>query len=144
MTTELKTLIRQRRNEVLSQATQSPAQGAMVFYEGNEGREEPIFVYYGWQRVSQRVPENDEARSLKLFEVREGTEIFLWDSPQGSFTDDWCRIIVKKTTPVEGYLIGSFERSIDDEYIHLKYEPDNGLDGKVSRIEIIPFWAFAP
>ena len=49
--------------------------------------------------------------------------------------DDWTEIKVKKyRTKV---VIGSFEKDRDDDYVCVEYHEHNGLDGKVSYIEVV-------
>jgi len=81
-----------------------------------------------------RPRQNDEARSVKLLNVRTRSVISVFDSPSGSTTDDFCVIQVKRSAPE--YTVGTFERSYEDEYALVSYARKNGLDGKVSRIRI--------
>jgi hypothetical protein len=82
----------------------------------------------------RRVKPNDEARSVKLLDVRPGAVISVFDAKNGSESDDFCVIQVKKSLPE--YTVGTFERSYEDEYALVSYASKNGLDGKVSRTRI--------
>jgi hypothetical protein len=53
---------------------------------------------------------------------------------RGRTTDDFCVIQVKRSAPE--YIVGTFERSYEDEYVLVSYARKNGLDGKLSRIRI--------
>ncbi len=80
---------------------------------------------------------NDEARSVVLHNVRAGAVLTVYDSPDGKKQDDWTRIEVKKQ--VLSYEIKSFDgQPMEDDVVKVNPHPDNnnGLDGKVSRIEI--------
>lgn len=77
---------------------------------------------------------NDEARSLKLVNVREGCLIQLFDHPRGSLTADWCQIEVLKSRPE--YVVPSFELKFEDEFVRVAFFHKNGLDGRVSRVEV--------
>jgi hypothetical protein len=80
-------------------------------------------------------PAKDNAiRSLKLFNVRPGAQIRLYDSPDGSTSDDFCIINVKRNSPE--YIVASFERSFEDEYVIVTFIRNNGLDGQISRIRM--------
>jgi hypothetical protein len=80
---------------------------------------------------------NDEARSVLLINVRAGTLLKVYDHPDGDMDDDWTEIVLKKT--VSRYCIKSFEQTYEDEAVKILYHSHNGLDGKVSRIEIAAF-----
>ena len=78
---------------------------------------------------------NDEARSCTLIDVPAGTVIKIYDNPDGDTKDDWAEIIVHKTTTQE-FCVWSFEIDFSDEWCTIRYHKKNGLDGKVSRIEV--------
>ncbi|MDC0670561.1 hypothetical protein POL58_22585 [Nannocystis sp. ncelm1] len=77
---------------------------------------------------------NDAIRSAKFYNVRPGAEIRLYDDPSGATTDDFCIILVKRAAPE--YIIPSFERTYEDEYVRVAFIRNNGLDGQISRIRI--------
>jgi hypothetical protein len=67
--------------------------------------------------------------------VPSGTLIRVFDSPDGETSDDWAEIQV--TALASGRCVGTFEEDFRDEAITVTYHGVNGLDGKVSRIEIL-------
>ncbi|WP_121626880.1 hypothetical protein [Poseidonibacter antarcticus] len=77
---------------------------------------------------------NDEANALKLIEIKKGTLIHLYDSPDGSQEDDWAEIYVKKD--IKEMTIDSFEQNKNNDEIDIYYSKNNGLNGKVSRVVI--------
>ena len=76
---------------------------------------------------------NDEARSLQLSNVRAGTIIRVYDSPSGATNDDWAQIFVKNTTTT---CVGTFQTALDTAFVKVDSHPVNGLDGKVSRVDL--------
>ena len=108
--------------------------GQIVLYEGNGGSQDIVQSFQDDAGQNSRVSPNDEARSMKLLQVRVGAVIIVYDSPDGKLNDDYCVIRVKRSSPE--YTVGTFERSYDDEYVTVSYARKNGLDGKVSRIRI--------
>lgn len=81
--------------------------------------------------------ENDEARSMSLSGIKEGTRITLFDNRDGKRHDDYSIIDIKRDIGMsEEVVIGSFERNADNGTYQAVYTRNNGLDGKVSRIEI--------
>ncbi|MCW3466249.1 hypothetical protein [Chitinophaga nivalis] len=109
--------------------------GIIVFYEGNNATQNIVQTVEDTPGQNFRPVANDEIRSAKLYDVRPGCEIKVFDSPDGSMNDDFCIVNVKRSNP-EGYVIGTFERSYEDEYVMVAFIRNNGLDGKVSRIVI--------
>lgn len=79
---------------------------------------------------------NDEARSVELSNVRPGAVIRIFDNSGGSFNDDWTEIRVHNRTP-NGYCVPTFESSFFDGIVTVTYHRKNGLDGKVSRVQIV-------
>lgn len=108
--------------------------GQIVFYEGNGGSQDIVTTFSDNPGQDRRVNPNDEARSVKLLDVRAGTVISVFDAKNGSQTDDFCVIQVKRSSPE--YTVGTFERSFEDESVIVSYARKNGLDGKVSRVRI--------
>jgi len=108
--------------------------GQIVFYEGNGGSQDIVHTTSDRAGQDFRPRENDEARSVKLLDVRPGCVISVFDSPGGATTDDFCVIQVKRSSPE--YTVTTFERSYEDDEVLVSYARRNGLDGKVSRIRI--------
>lgn len=62
----------------------------------------------------------------------------MYDNPDGKTNDDCVEIIVLQDFTTT-QTVNSYERDVNDnEYIKIKHHRDDGLDGKVSRIEIYP------
>ncbi len=108
--------------------------GVIAFYEGNGGSQNLVQAVEDEPGQNFRPVKNDEIRSCKLLSVRPGCEIRVYDSPDGSTGDDYSIINVKRSNP--DYIVGTFERSYEDEYVRVTFIRNNGLDGKVSRIKI--------
>lgn len=108
--------------------------GIIVFYEGNNGTQNIVQTVEDTPGQNFRPVKNDEIRSCKLYGVRAGCEMTLYDSPDGSTSDDFTIINVKRVSPE--YTVGTFERSYEDEYVVVAFIRNNGIDGKVSRIKI--------
>ena len=100
--------------------------------------------------------ENDETRSGILHFADFGTIITLYDSPSGDKGDDYTEIkvgcsvfhyinlLVKvRAVVAEEVRIRSYEQSqtiqVGDGTVEITHHHHNGLDGKVSRVEIVVF-----
>jgi phosphatidylserine/phosphatidylglycerophosphate/cardiolipin synthase-like enzyme len=77
---------------------------------------------------------NDAARSMVLYDFPPDKVIFVYDESGGSRSDDWTLIVPKRT--ITQATIGSFQGSFENTDVRVCAYPDNGLDGKVSRIRI--------
>jgi hypothetical protein len=108
--------------------------GQIKLYEGNGCSQHVIDTKGDEPGQRFRPSQNDEARSLSLAFVRVGAVIRVFDSPSGSTGDDYTEIEVMKTHP--DYCIRTFESSFADEYVQVRYNRVNGLDGKVSLVTI--------
>ncbi|MFY0541978.1 hypothetical protein [Nannocystis pusilla] len=108
--------------------------GIIAFYEGNNATQNIVQTVEDTPGQDFRPIHNDEIRSLKLYGVRAGAEIRLFDDPNGAMTDDFCIINVKRAVPE--YVVDTFERSYEDDTVIVTFIRNNGLDGKVSRIRI--------
>ena len=108
-------------------------------YEGNGGSQSLLYTvrYKAGKNIKfeghDDIP-NDEARSCVLNDMPVGAVIKFFDDPDGGTDDDWCKIKVLKTH--QQYTVASFERTYEDEYVAVTYHRDNGLDGRVSRMEM--------
>eukprot|EP01084_Bolivina_argentea_P170447 295360_1 len=85
--------------------------------------------------------ENDETRSLQITRALAGTKIRLFDNPDGHRNDDWVEITILKdfttTKTINSYQ--SYNNAPENQaFIKVELHWKNGLDGKVSRIEIEP------
>ncbi|MDC0723634.1 hypothetical protein [Nannocystis bainbridge] len=108
--------------------------GIIAFYEGNDATQNIIQTVEDAPGQDFKPVRNDEIRSAKFFNVRPGAEIRLYDDPSGSTSDDFCIINVKRPAPE--YIVPTFERTYEDEYVRVTFIRNNGLDGKISRIRI--------
>jgi len=115
------------------------AGGTLMFLEGNNCMEDVVGEMSDMhgQRINLKQEnsfKNDEARSLVLLNVQGGSRLTIFDSPEGNRDDDWTEIFIKKEFDV--YCVGTFEQNYEDEVVQVVFHQVNGLDGKVSRIEI--------
>ena len=110
-----------------------------TLYEGNSAQQNIVCTIRlsDGQRIDFKSNslgcKNDEARSLVLYDVPAGQVLRLFDSPSGNREDDWTEIQVKRA--VTEYVVGTFELSQDTADVRVSYFRNNGLDGKVSRLE---------
>jgi hypothetical protein len=115
-------------------------QPRIILHEGNNGTQDFVGT------IQNAVPnqtfnftttsglDNDEARSMTLFDVKQGTVIRVFDNSDGNRADDWAEIVVKRD--ITRKVIGTFERSFEDADVRVVYIERDNLDGKVSRLEI--------
>lgn len=108
--------------------------GIIAFYEGNNATQNIVQTVEDYPGQDFKPTQNDEIRSAKLYGVRPGAEIRVFDSPNGATNDDFCIVNVKRQVPE--YVVDTFERSYEDEYVRVTFIRNNGLDGKISRIRI--------
>ena len=81
---------------------------------------------------------NDDAKSMTLMGYfKKGTKILLFDDPGGKRSDDWFEVEFLQDMVNVRYVIPTFEESFRDHYLNAVFHKRNGLDGKVSRMEII-------
>lgn len=78
--------------------------------------------------------ENDEARSFKFSWLPVNAKLTFYDDPDGSTNDDWTEVTIKKI--VAEYCLESLEESRSDDVVTVTYHRNNGLAGKVSRMEM--------
>lgn len=110
--------------------------GYIVLYEGNYGSQNIVQTFLDQPGQNSRVNPNDEARSLKLLNVRAGAYITVFDSKDRSYNDDYFIIRVLKKT--NAYTVNTFNsfNYYRDEFVEIFPGYNNGLDGKVSSIKI--------
>jgi|GEM_PF-3598836 len=85
---------------------------------------------------------NDEIVSLLIMPgVRKGKDIRVFDSPDGSHDDDYTSIYRGWQTFDVPFCINGFEHDTSSREeaagITVYYHPDNGLNGKISRVRIV-------
>lgn len=108
--------------------------GIIVFFEGNNGTQNIVQTIEDNPGQNFKPVQNDTIRSAKIYSVRPGCEIRVFDSDNGGTDDDFCIVNVKRVVPE--YVIDTFERSYEDEYVRVTFIRNNGLDGRVSRIKV--------
>ncbi len=108
--------------------------GIIAFFEENNATGNMLQAVEDYPGQNFRPAKDNAIRSFKLYNVRPGAEIRLFDSPDGATSDDFCIINVKRNAPE--YIVGTFERTYEDEYVRVSFIRNNGLDGQVSRIVI--------
>jgi hypothetical protein len=108
--------------------------GIIAFYEGNNATQNIVQTIEDYPGQDFKPTQNDTIRSAKLFGVRPGCEIRVYDSPDGTMNDDFSIVNVKRQVPE--YVVDTFERSYEDEYVRVTFIRNNGLDGKISRIRV--------
>lgn len=117
----------------------TPSGAVMDLYEGNDATQNLVCS----KRIASATTinltsdarcNNDEARSLMLYDWPAGRVLVVYDDPGGSRTDDWTVIVPKRN--LRELKIDSFERSFENADVRVCRFAHNGLDGKVSRIAI--------
>ena len=108
--------------------------GIIVFYEGNNGSGNIVQTVEDTPGQNFRPVNNETIRSAKLYGVRSGCEVLLYDDPNGNTNEDFCIVNVKRVSAE--YTINTFERSYEDEYVVVSYIRDNGQDGTIHRIKV--------
>jgi len=129
------------RADEIRQYIQSQIGGSIWFFEDNgcEGNIVGALTHTTSQRIEFGPAfgfTNDAARSIRLVNVRQGAKIRVFDDSGGDQNKAWVEITVKQQF-AGSYCIGSFERSFSDEVVNVSYRQDGGLDGKVSRVEVL-------
>ncbi|HEX7153172.1 MAG TPA: phospholipase D-like domain-containing protein [Thermoanaerobaculia bacterium] len=119
----------------------------LEFYEGNSGTQDAVCAFAATRLRSVEFYDppfdgtdwrcnNDEARSVLLHDIAAGSVFRLYDDPGGMYQDDdWTEIIAKRA--VSRKYIDSFEQAFEDDDVRVIHHRDNGLDGKVSRVEVV-------
>jgi len=108
--------------------------GIIVFYEGNNGSGHIVQTVEDTPGQNFKPNHNEAIRSAKLYGVRAGCELSMFDSPDGSTHDNFCIVNVKRDSPE--YTVNSFERSYEDEYVVVTYIRENGQDETIQWIKI--------
>jgi hypothetical protein len=120
-------------------------QGGIVLYEGNHATQNIVCGIPGGEATTvnfksgdRRGCENDEARSARLFGLPAGTTFTVFDSPDGKRSDDYTTVRVLKDLENRSVTIPSFHTSYNDGDVAVDARYRNGLDGKISRVHLIP------
>ncbi|MFT5893092.1 MAG: hypothetical protein ACI9Y7_003211 [Dokdonia sp.] len=109
----------------------------VIFYEGNNGTQDLLCTialsnpvgHVNFKEDSYGC-DNDEARSARFIDMRQGMLFRIYDDPDGATDDDFVIISIKRD--FSNKLLGTFEASESDLDWTVTYFEDNGLDGKVS------------
>ncbi len=113
--------------------------GRFQLREGNGGTQGHVYTVSDHQNRVVRKGDwgftNDEARSVRLQYAKPGTWLRVFDDSDGRTNDDWAEIYVRKAA--RDIVIPTFQQNADNEYYWIRYYRKNGLDGKVSRVQVI-------
>ena len=117
----------------------------IVLHEGGSGSQDVVcripvpdnreYRFYNFKKDKLGC-ENDEARSFTLVDVPANTILHFYDSPSRRINDDWLRVRTRRE--IGRMVVSSFQLDRDRPDIQLQYTRKNGLDGKVSSLEINP------
>ena len=119
--------------------TNQPIGTVLDLYEGNRGTQDLVCSI----RVSGSLTKNftkdkycnnDEARSLKLWDFPRDMVIYLYDNSKGNREDDWGVLIPKRN--IKNASLNSFESNTSNSNFEYLYFRNDNLDGKVSRIRV--------
>jgi hypothetical protein len=122
----------------------------ITFWEGNDCQQDQVGWFGATQLKAENPPspaitipntggsgwENDEARSMRLFHIPEGTRFKVCNSPSCSTNESWAVIRVVKN--ITDRCVYSFQFNYSpnqDEYV-IDELHGSGLDGAVSRVEV--------
>lgn len=83
---------------------------------------------------------NDQVRSMVIYgPAKAGLKVKVYDHAKGHRSLDWAEITLRQDlTNMDFVVIGTLEWSHGNRRYHVKHHGKKGLDGKVSRIRIIP------
>jgi hypothetical protein len=116
-------------------------QGGMVMYEGKNASQDVVCGVPGQHARAINFKqndglgcENDEASSAKIVDAKAGMRFVVFDNEDGKTTDDWTEIDV--LTDRASITINSFATSYSNSDVRVTAHPNNGIDGKVSRVEV--------
>ena len=110
----------------------------VIFYEGNNGTQD-IVAEFDYSYKGRLWP-NDEARSVELINLPKGSYVVVYDQPSSNpsltkLTDD--ATVIRVVGDNSGYSrFSTFEMNLENDLFRMVYFRKNGLDGKVSSVEI--------
>ncbi len=122
--------------------TRTLTEGGIYLWEGNNADKKQDTVCaipagHKTLKFPTQGCENDEARSMSISGMKAGTRITVYDNPDAHRNDDYAIIDIKRDIGFnEDIVIGSFERTQDNNSYQIVYVRNDGLDGKISRLEI--------
>lgn len=121
------------------ESSSEPSGPVADFYEGNGGQQNlaASFAFSGGREIDLTGPglDNDEFRSVVLHDMAAGVSILLYDDPAGNREDDWTLIRVKRA--FKQATVASFETDLETDDLSVIHFRNNGLDGKVSKVEFL-------
>lgn len=94
--------------------------------------------YKYWNFKDYKACTNDEVRSMRIIYAEAGTTLSFYDSPDGSPSDDYTIIKIKRDIS-SGINVDTFEKSYEDDDIKVTHHHVNGLDGKISFFSVQMF-----
>jgi len=113
-------------------------EGGFIFYEGNGATQDIVCgIGAGKSRSvkgGEKGCENDEARSVRIFNVPANTRLQVFDSRDGSMSDDFNILRTKRN--IEDESMSSFEQDLNTNSFSSTFLRNNGLDGKVSLFRV--------
>lgn len=122
--------------------TRTLTQGGITLWEGpNADKKQDAVCAIPSGNRTLKFPtqgcENDEARSMSFSGLKKGTRITVFDNGDGNRHDDYTIIDIKRDIGVhEDIVLGSFETNVSNNTYQAVFTRNNGLNGKVSRLEI--------
>ena len=115
--------------------------GGYEFHEGNGGLQNIVCTLDQATKTAQLGMfshpygcANDEARSVILLNLPAGAMLIVYDDPGCSKNDDYT--VIKVLEDITEVVIGSFEGGTPPPSIYFYHGHNNGLDGRVSCIQI--------
>ena len=119
----------------------NPSNTWIKFFDKNNCKGNAIVTVYGnieFKRTLIGTPYrlNDAIRSIQLENTLPGTKIVLYDNSEANTNDDYIEVFVKKKI-AKGKII-TLEKSFENANLKVVYHKNNGLNGKVSYVSVIP------
>lgn len=112
----------------------------VVLYEGNNATQDLVgvidanvnkLVKFKWNNCCP----NDEARSMRMWNMDDNQVITVYDDPYGrSWKDDWARVRMKQDASM--VTISTFEKNTNNSIYQQTYITGGNLDGKVSALRV--------
>eukprot|EP00092_Neocalanus_flemingeri_P032775 GFUD01035648.1.p1 GENE.GFUD01035648.1~~GFUD01035648.1.p1 ORF type:complete len:409 (-),score=59.55 GFUD01035648.1:65-1291(-) len=118
------------------------SRGFISLWEGNRATQDLVCRLrfsrsHSWNLKDTSKCDNDETRSFRIIRADKGTVLRFFDNQYGATSDDWVEYTVKRKIEEKRIVtIPTYEESFENEFLKAKYHPHNGLDGKVSRVEV--------
>ncbi|HEX8541486.1 MAG TPA: hypothetical protein VF671_07275 [Pseudomonas sp.] len=122
--------------------TKTLSEGGIYLWEGsNADKKQDAVCAIPAGKKTLKFPtqgcENDEAKSMSISGLKKGTRITVFDNGDGNRQDDYTVIDIKRNIGThEDVVLGSFETNVSNNDFQVVFARNNGLDGKVSRLEI--------